>query len=137
MPSKAPGGAPSLYAALAFADASNLSFTVAGAPIAQNAALIDASFDLRLSQRARLGLSYYGQLAADAQQNAVRGDFSWRLPGRPYHSTAGSPSLAISARRRRVASVVPSGSASVGKKPLSTISMVRGGGRACSQSRQT
>ena len=66
-------------ASLAFADASNLNFTVAGAPIAQNAALIDAGFDLRLSARARLGLSYYGQLSADAQQNAVRGNFSWRF----------------------------------------------------------
>jgi outer membrane autotransporter protein len=66
-------------ASLAFADASNMSFTVAGAPIAENAALIDAGVDLRLSQRARLGLSYYGQLSADAQQNAVRGDFSWRF----------------------------------------------------------
>jgi subtilase-type serine protease len=66
-------------ASLAFADASNMNFTVAGAPIAQNAALIDAGVDLRLSERARLGLSYYGQLSADAQQNAVRGDFSWRF----------------------------------------------------------
>lgn len=66
-------------ASLAFADASNMQFTVAGAPIAQNAALIDAGFDLRLSARARLGLSYYGQLSADAQQNAVRGNFSWKF----------------------------------------------------------
>lgn len=66
-------------ASLAFADASNLNFTVAGAPIAQNTALVDAGFDFRLSERARLGLSYFGQLSADAQQNAVRGDFSWRF----------------------------------------------------------
>ena len=64
-------------AALAFADATAMNFTVAGAPIAKNAALIDAGVDLRISSRARLGLSYFGQLSEDAQESAVRGNFTW------------------------------------------------------------
>jgi outer membrane autotransporter protein len=64
-------------ASLAFADASDIAFTVAGAPIAENAALIDAGFDFRIGPSATLGVSYYGQLAADAQQNAVRGTLAW------------------------------------------------------------
>jgi uncharacterized protein with beta-barrel porin domain len=54
-----------------------MNFTVAGAPIAQSAALIDAGVDLRLGSGARLGLSYFGQLSADAQESAVRGNFTW------------------------------------------------------------
>lgn len=66
-------------ASLSFADASDLAFTTAGAPIAQNAALIDAGVDLQVSKALRLGLSYYGQLASEAQQSAIRGNLTWRF----------------------------------------------------------
>ncbi len=66
-------------ASLSFADASDLAFTTAGAPIAQNAALIDAGVDLQVGKALRLGLSYYGQLASEAQQSAIRGNLTWRF----------------------------------------------------------
>jgi len=66
-------------ASLSFADASDLAFTVAGAPIAQNAALIDAGIDLEINRALRIGLSYYGQLSSEAQDSAVRGNLTWKF----------------------------------------------------------
>lgn len=51
-------------ATLAFAGSNP--FSVAGVPIAKNAALLEAVLDLAISQSASLGLSYIGQLAQDA-----------------------------------------------------------------------
>ncbi len=66
-------------AAMSFADASDIAFNVAGAPIAQNAALIDAGLDLAVSEAVRVGLSYYGQLSSEAQESAVRGTLTWKF----------------------------------------------------------
>lgn len=66
-------------ASLSFADASDIAFTTAGAPIAQNAALIDAGIDLAVSSNLRLGLSYYGQLSSEAQESAVRGTLTLKF----------------------------------------------------------
>jgi outer membrane autotransporter protein len=55
------------------------SFTTAGAPIARDAAVVDAGVDLRATPRATFGLSYLGQLAASAQDHSVRGSFTWRF----------------------------------------------------------
>ena len=55
------------------------SFTTAGAPIARDAAVVDAGVDLRVTPRATFGLSYLGQLAASAQDHSVRGSFTWRF----------------------------------------------------------
>ena len=66
-------------ASLSFADASDLAFTVAGAPIAQNAALVDAGIDLEVNDALRIGLSYYGQLSSEAQDSAVRGSLTWKF----------------------------------------------------------
>jgi subtilase-type serine protease len=66
-------------ASLSFADASDIAFTTAGAPIAQNAALIDAGLDLAVSRTVKVGLSYYGQLSSEGQESAVRGNLSVRF----------------------------------------------------------
>ncbi|MBN9022711.1 MAG: autotransporter domain-containing protein [Rhizobiales bacterium] len=66
-------------AALSFADASDLAFTVAGTPLAQNAALIDAGLDIEVSRALRIGLSYYGQLSSEGSDNAVRGSLTWKF----------------------------------------------------------
>lgn len=52
-----------------FAFAGSDSFVIAGIPIARDAALVEAGFDLNLSPNATLGLSYQGQFASHANQN--------------------------------------------------------------------
>ncbi len=52
-------------------------FTIAGVPIARNAGLIDAGLDWRVTPQAKLGVSYWGDLASDAQVHAVKGSFTW------------------------------------------------------------
>lgn len=47
-------------------------FTVAGAPLAEDAALVEAGLDLTLSPTATFGLSYGGQFAANASDHAFR-----------------------------------------------------------------
>ncbi|WP_249694359.1 autotransporter domain-containing protein [Stappia sp. WLB 29] len=44
-------------------------FTISGAPIARDAAVIEAGLDLRFSPQASFGLSYSGQLAGNAQSH--------------------------------------------------------------------
>jgi outer membrane autotransporter protein len=63
---------------LAFQSA-GIPFTVAGAPIARDAALVDAGFDLRVTAQATLGISYLGRLADTAQDHSVKGNFSWKF----------------------------------------------------------
>jgi outer membrane autotransporter protein len=58
-------------ATLAFAGSS--SFTVAGLPIAEDAAVVEAGLDLAISPSAALSLAYTGQLASDAQDHAFKG----------------------------------------------------------------
>jgi outer membrane autotransporter protein len=63
-------------AVLAFA-AGGSPFVVGGAPLAQNSALIEAGLGVALSRQGMLEVSYFGQLAADAHDNAVEGRFRW------------------------------------------------------------
>ncbi len=63
---------------LAFASGSS-AFTVLGAPLARDSALIDAGLTVALAPDATLGLSYSGQLAGDVTDNAVTGRFDWRF----------------------------------------------------------
>lgn len=58
-------------ASAAFAGSS--AFTVAGAPLARDAALIDAFLGLRPSSQLDFGLRYSGQIAQEASDNAVEG----------------------------------------------------------------
>lgn len=59
----------------AFAFASNgLPFTIAGVPIAEDSLVVDAGLDFNVTADARLGVAYSGQLASDAQDNAILGN---------------------------------------------------------------
>jgi outer membrane autotransporter protein len=62
--------------ALAF-QGTGAAFTVAGIPIARDAALLEGGFDWRFSPRAKVGAFYQGELAAHAQTHAVKGGFTW------------------------------------------------------------
>jgi len=54
-------------------------FSVAGVPIARNAALLETGFDWRFSPQAKLGAYYQGELAAHAESHAFKGTFSWNF----------------------------------------------------------
>jgi outer membrane autotransporter protein len=54
-------------------------FSVAGLPIASNAALVEGGLDWRFSPQAKLGVSYQGELAAQAQTHTVKGAFTWNF----------------------------------------------------------
>jgi len=62
-----------------FAFTGGSAFTVAGVPIARNAALVEAGLDLAITPGATLGLSYTGQLATDAQDHAFKGNLAVRF----------------------------------------------------------
>jgi len=51
-------------------------FQVTGAPIAKDAALLKAGFDVDVTAGAKLGLFYAGQIASDAADNSVQGRLS-------------------------------------------------------------
>ena len=54
-------------------------FTVAGVPIARDAAVIEAGLDFALSPAATLGLGYTGQIAGGAQQHGFKGNLAVRF----------------------------------------------------------
>jgi outer membrane autotransporter protein len=58
---------------LAFESAPSIPFTVAGAPIARDALVVEAGFDWKLSNNATIGLFYSGELAARDEDNAIKG----------------------------------------------------------------
>jgi len=47
-------------------------FTVSGAPVAEDAALIDAGIDFKLAPNTTLGITYSGQLADDATAHSIK-----------------------------------------------------------------
>lgn len=55
---------------VAFAGGDN--FTIAGVPIARDAMLVEAGFDVQLAHNATLGLSYAGQFGPDAFDNGFK-----------------------------------------------------------------
>ncbi len=55
------------------------SFTVTGVPIATDAAVTEAGFDLHIAPNATLGVSYNGQFGGGAVDQAVRGVFTMRF----------------------------------------------------------
>jgi len=65
-------------AALAF-QSTGIPFTIAGVPLARDAAVVDAGFDVKVAPGATLGISYAGQLADNVQDHAVKGKFSWKF----------------------------------------------------------
>jgi outer membrane autotransporter protein len=54
-------------------------FGIWGVPIARDAALIEAGGDLQLSTQTKVGIFYVGQLATNAQDHSVKGNFTWRF----------------------------------------------------------
>ncbi len=54
-------------------------FTVAGAPIVKNSALVETSLDLRLSSSTTLSFAYQGQLGMDAKQHSVKANLLVRF----------------------------------------------------------
>jgi outer membrane autotransporter protein len=54
-------------------------FSIAGVPLARDAALVEAGLDLQVTAQVKVGVFYAGQLANRAQDNAVKGNFSWRF----------------------------------------------------------
>ncbi|MDR2856313.1 MAG: autotransporter domain-containing protein, partial [Novosphingobium sp.] len=59
---------------LAFASGGE-TFTVAGLPIAKNAAVIDAGLEIAIGKNATLALSYNGQHGTGITDNGVRAGF--------------------------------------------------------------
>lgn len=64
---------------LAFSTLAGSSFTVAGVPLAQNTAVVEAGLDLKFSPQGRIGVSYLGQFADGVTANAVQGTLSWNF----------------------------------------------------------
>lgn len=62
-----------------FAFAGAQPFTVAGTPVAEDAALVEAGLDMALSAALTLSVTYAGQLAQDAQENLLKGGFTLRF----------------------------------------------------------
>ena len=60
---------------LAFESAPSIPFSIAGAPIAQDALMIEAGFDWRLTRNATFGVYYSGALAVRDEDNAIKGKF--------------------------------------------------------------
>ena len=65
-------------ASLAFQSA-GAAFSIAGVPLARDAALVEAGLDLQITAQAKVGIFYAGQLANSAHDNAVKGNFTWRF----------------------------------------------------------
>lgn len=69
-------GNPLPVVATSFAGSSP--FLIAGTPVARNALSADIGFSVALSSRARLDLSYVGDVASDAAMHSSRAT-SWRF----------------------------------------------------------
>lgn len=54
-------------------------FSVAGAAIVRDAAVIEVGLDALLSRSATLGLAYGGQFASGARQHGVKAELAWRF----------------------------------------------------------
>ena len=51
-------------------------FTIAGAPIARDAAIIEAGLDFAITPQATLGIAYHGQVGSKASDHGVRADLN-------------------------------------------------------------
>lgn len=60
----------------AFAVSGGPAFSVTGAPVARDTALLGLGLDWLMTANARLGVSYVGQLAGETQTNAIQGRLS-------------------------------------------------------------
>lgn len=62
-------------ALLAFASAPGTSFTIAGAPIARDSALVEANLDWKVNANTAVGLFYSAEIAGKTYDNAIKGKF--------------------------------------------------------------
>jgi uncharacterized protein with beta-barrel porin domain len=53
-----------------------LGFSIAGVPLARDAAVVDGGLDLKLSPRARFGITYFGTFGAQVRDQAAKGTFT-------------------------------------------------------------
>lgn len=60
-------------------DAVNDPFTVAGAPIARDAAVIETGLEFDIAPQAKLGLSYTGQFGSGVSDHGAKLDLSVRF----------------------------------------------------------
>ncbi|WP_026606988.1 autotransporter domain-containing protein [Methylocapsa acidiphila] len=65
-------------AALAFQN-TGAAFLIAGAPLARDAALIEAGIELHIAPLATIGVSYAAQLANRAQDQSAKGSLNWKF----------------------------------------------------------
>jgi outer membrane autotransporter protein len=65
-------------ARLAFASGA-AAFTVAGAPVSRDALVAEAGLDWQPGPDMTLGVAYGGQIGEDAQEHALKGNFTWRF----------------------------------------------------------
>ena len=70
-------GAVSPDATLAFT--SGGAFNIQGAPLARDAALLQIGADLRILPQATIGINYSGQVAGNANDQSVKGTFTWQF----------------------------------------------------------
>lgn len=54
-------------------------FSIAGLPIAKNAAVVEAGLDLNLTPQATLGISYGGQFGSRLSDQSLKGNFTWKF----------------------------------------------------------
>jgi outer membrane autotransporter protein len=54
-------------------------FSVTGVPLGSDTAVVESGFDLQLNPQARIGVSYFGQLAPYLSDHAVKGKFTWNF----------------------------------------------------------
>ncbi len=66
-------------ARLGFTGIDGAAFSTSGVPLATNSALLDVGAALRVSAAVKVSLSYMGELADGARQNAVNGSITWNF----------------------------------------------------------
>lgn len=54
-------------------------FTIAGTPIAENAAVITVGLDMAIAKQGTVGLAYQGQLGNASHENGVQANFAWKF----------------------------------------------------------
>ena len=64
-------------AQMAFLSAPNAGFTVGGAPLAENSALIEVGADLIISPQTQIGLVYFGQYADEVSNYGIQANVTW------------------------------------------------------------
>jgi outer membrane autotransporter protein len=64
---------------LAFAGTPSTLFSISGAPVYRDAAMIEAGLDWRLNAKVSLGVYYSGAISAQGSENAIKGRFEARF----------------------------------------------------------